>query len=304
MNFQGKKPNKYKIQYSQNFISTSKLSNEVVELSDVNPHDLIIEIGAGKGALTDIIAKKAKAVFAIEKDTNLYENLIKTFKDNDNVTIINKDFLNYALPSSDKYKVIGNIPFGLTSNIIKKLLDSSNPPTNTYLILQKEAAIRFLGSDYINNRENLFSLRYKPFFKGEIIKIFNRYDFSPRPNVDIVMLRIEKLENAMVSDKNMFLDFVSFCLTSWKPNLIEILKLLFTSKQLNFIKSNLKNKILLKPSEIKFKDWLYLFEIYFNHCEASKKEMIRGSFRKLEESQSKLIKDNRTRLVYKRKLNE
>ena len=76
--------NKYKIQYSQNFISTAKLSNEVVELSDVNSHDLIIEIGAGKGALTDIIAKKAKTVFAIEKDTNLYENLIKRFK---NVTI-------------------------------------------------------------------------------------------------------------------------------------------------------------------------------------------------------------------------
>ncbi len=299
MNFQGKKPNKYKIGHSQNFIRTSKIANTIVSLTNINSNDYIIEIGPGKGALTEPIAISAGTVIGVEKDFNLYQDLVIRFKNKASINFINKDFLEFELPLTEKYKVIGNIPFALTSNILKKLLDSKNPPSDIYLILQKEAALRFLGSDYVNNKESLFSLRYKPFFKGKVIKVFNKYDFSPRPNVDVVMLHIKKLDEPIITDKDIYLDFISFCLTAWKQNLLEILKLLFSPTQLLFIKNKLGNKIFLKATDVQFNDWLYLLETFFTHGNKFNKKKIKGTWVRLEKSQARLVKDNRTRLVYK-----
>ena len=299
MNFQGKKPNRYKIGHSQNFIRTSQIADTIISLTNIHSNDYIIEIGPGKGALTEPIAISAGTVIGIEKDFNLYQELTIRFEHKSNIKFINKDFLEYKLPLTEKYKVVGNIPFALTSDILKKLLDSKNPPLNAYLILQKEAALRFLGSDYVSNKESLFSLRYKPFFTGKIIKIFNKNDFSPRPNVDVVMLHIKKLNEPIITDKDIYLDFISFCLTAWKQNLLEILKLLFSPQQLLFIKNKLGNKIFLKATEVQFSDWLYLFETYLTYSNKFNKEKIKGTWARLEKSQAKLVKDNRTRLVYK-----
>jgi 23S rRNA (adenine-N6)-dimethyltransferase len=296
MGFRSKGFHTYEIKYSQNFFKSEDTAKEIVDLTNLNQDDTVIEIGSGRGALTKFIVAKCENLIAIEKDTSLYNKLKNDFKDIKNLKIINHDFLEYFLPESNNYKVIGNIPFALTSQILKKVLENKNKPSDVYFILQKEAAIRFLGSDYKNNHENLFSLRFKPFYQAEITKNLNRNDFIPRPAVDAVMLHIQKRPVQLINESEIedYFDFISFCITTWRINLRAILKRLFSNKQIKFIQENLYLNLDSKPTEVNFYQWLELFKVYKQHSSEKNKLKVKGSFRDLELKQGKLIKRART----------
>src|SRR5258706_12522602 len=115
MSFFQKDHSQYTIRHSQNFFKSASLANEVVNLADFNKNEYIIEIGSGKGALTKFIAPKCKSLFTIEKDNKLFKILLNIFKNETNINLINIDFLNFKLPEGTPYKIIGNIPFGLTT---------------------------------------------------------------------------------------------------------------------------------------------------------------------------------------------
>lgn len=101
---------------------------------------------------------KSYWVTAIELDRSLYGNLINKFKSKNNVTLINKDFLNWKLPKKREYKVFSNIPFYITTKIIKKLLlEELNSPTDMWLVMEKGSAKRFMGIP----RESKLSLLLK-----------------------------------------------------------------------------------------------------------------------------------------------
>ena len=116
-----------------------------------------MEVGSGRGALTRPLARIAGRLVAIEIDAILADKLSGEL--DGSVEIINADFLSVALPSGP-YKVIGNIPFSITTDIIRKLIDAPEPPVDAWLIVQREAAHRLCGSPY--SSETLWSLRLKP----------------------------------------------------------------------------------------------------------------------------------------------
>lgn len=298
MSFHKQKFSRYTIKHSQNFIKSPIISSQIVNLARFNKNDIVIEIGPGKGALTKFILPESKKVFAVEKDNALFSFLCEEFKESINLELINKDFLNYDLPHKFDYKVIGNIPFGLTTEILKKILESNNKPTEVCLIIQKEAALRFLGSDCISGKESLFSLRFKPFFSGEIIRSFSRNDFAPKPTVDIVMLHISKRKAELIRSDHMihYLDFITFCFTAWKRNVEEILREVFTNKEIAIIKKESHINLQSKPSEIDFDSWLALFNFWRNYSSQQRKERINGSFARLNIQQNSLVKSKRTRV--------
>lgn len=283
MSFQ--KPQQYKIKFSQNYIKADHVAEDSVNLMNLKPTDTVIEIGPGKGALTKFIIPKVLEVIGIEKDINSANDLKKQFPE---IKVINIDILNYSFPQSGSYKVVGNIPFALTADILRKALRNSNPPTQVSFIMQKEAAERFLGK-----KENLFSLTYKPLYEGKIVKNFKKFDFTPVPNVDIVMLNIKAID-PVVEDYDLYLNFVTYCLTIWKANMGEVLKELFTHNQINVLKRSIN--LSLKPSEVSFTQWLNLFDS-FNKFSTSKQKVI-GASSNLKKQQSKLQKVNRTRKSY------
>lgn len=301
MSFSNKNLPKYHIRYSQNFIFSSKLSKEVVDSTSINSQDKVIEIGPGKGSLTRSISAKCGTLTAIEQDYNLFNQLKFDFNNSKNTQFVHENFLEYELPANKKYKIIGNIPFAITADIIKKILDSKNPPTDTYLILQREAAFRFLGSSISGQNENLFSLRFKPFYTGKIIKTFRKTDFTPKPKVDVVMLHIRKLESPLVNSefKIQYLDFVTYCLTAWKPNLGEVIKDLLSYYQIkDLYRSGIDFNS--KPSEINYTEWLVLFNYFTKNAVPSKRKIINNAFNKLTIQQDNLIKSNRTRLAFQK----
>lgn len=162
--------------------------NRIIRKTTLNRHDHVIEIGPGKGHITNILVKKCRAVSAIEIDGRLYNNLTTKFKDTRNIRLYHQDFLKWPLPKSGDYKVFSNIPFCFTTAIIRKLTESKNSPTETWLTMEKGAAKRFMGKP----SESLRSLLLKPLFDMEIIYYFQREDFHPKPGVDVVLFHLKK----------------------------------------------------------------------------------------------------------------
>lgn len=120
--------------YSQNFIRSRKLASRLVERSSVTLHDTVVEIGPGKGALTQALADRCHQVIAIEKDPELARRLGNDLT-GQNITVFEADILDLPLPATS-YKVFANIPFNITSGIVTKLTQSPNPPDDAYLVMQ------------------------------------------------------------------------------------------------------------------------------------------------------------------------
>jgi 23S rRNA (adenine-N6)-dimethyltransferase len=172
---------------SQNFLTSGQTIRRLLRLSGLGKDDHIVEIGAGKGHITRELIKIGRFVSAYEPDGKLYKQLTEKLGGADNLALIKRDFLKTALPSGE-YKVFSNIPFSITSPIIRKLTASNNPPGEAWLVMEKGAAKRFCGTP----RDTLASMLLKPFFDVKILYHFSRRDFHPMPGVDAVLLRMSK----------------------------------------------------------------------------------------------------------------
>ena len=172
---------------SQNFFTSRATIKRLLRITSIGKEDRVVEIGAGKGHITKELVKICREVTAFEIDKELIEYLRKNFREFENLRILHQDFLKYSMPKG-KYKVFSNMPFSLTSQIMRKLVLADNPPTEAWLFMEKGAAKRFLGSP----NESLTSIYIKPFFELEIKYYFLRSDFHPMPSVDIVLVHLAK----------------------------------------------------------------------------------------------------------------
>ena len=172
-----------RIEHSQNFLHSKKLVSELLDKTNLNDDDTVIEIGPGKGIITEELSKKCKRIIAIEYDNKLSASLKETFSEDSKIQIIEQDFLKYKLPNSGEYKICANIPFNLTADIMKKVLEFENSPTDIYFIMQYEAFLKYAGQPYYS--ESMRSLLYKPWYFSELIHEFKPTDFRPAPNARI-----------------------------------------------------------------------------------------------------------------------
>src|SRR3989344_6337013 len=124
---------------SQNFLWNRELVNQLIRASSIAKHDSVLEIGPGTGIITHSLLATARQVIAVEADYRLHHDLTVRFSHTPNLRLIHGDILNFNLPHQP-YKVFSNIPFSITGEIIRKLLLAPHPPSDSYLILQSEAA--------------------------------------------------------------------------------------------------------------------------------------------------------------------
>lgn len=173
---------------SQNFITNKKLIQRITRLSDISKNDTVIEIGTGKGHLTEELCRKAGLVCSVELDPKLYENAKTRLSSFTNLRMIQGDFLKYPLPARGNYKVFANIPYFITTQIIEKLTECPNPPAEIWLIMEKGAAKRFTGTA----KETEKSLFLKVNWNTKTVYHFRREDFHPMPSVDSVMVHFSR----------------------------------------------------------------------------------------------------------------
>ncbi len=271
-----------RIKYSQNFLTNTELVKSLVNKSSISPNDTVYEIGAGDGIITRELLKRAKKVVAYELDRNFYTKLSQKFQNEKSLELRLGDFLTGSLPVYP-YKVFSNIPFNITASIIKKLTLSNNSAEDTYLILQKESAMKFTGKPLDVKNSQIAVILY-PWFEFRVIYEFKPNDFFPRPNVNIILLEIKKRNEPYVEDKDKYQDFVTYAFNQPKPNITESLKRIMNIKPTR-----------LKPSELSFEDWISLFELFLTQP-VIKQNLVKNSFTNQLRQQENLEKINRTRV--------
>lgn len=187
-------PKKYNYQNhisdSQNFLTNKALIKKIVNYSSIGKKDTVLEIGTGKGHLTEVLCQAGGTIYSVEIDRKLFERTKAKLHHLSNLKLIQGDFLHYCLPSKGSYKVFANIPYFITTPIIEKLTNAPNPPSDIWLILEKGAAMRFAGLP----RETEKSLLLKVNWNLKILHRFRREDFHPMPSVDSVLLHLHQKE--------------------------------------------------------------------------------------------------------------
>lgn len=285
--------NKRQLSHSQNFLNHPEFVKELVDKTDINSGDLVVEIGPGKGVITKILAAKAGHVQAIEVDKKLFIRLQAKFKNTLNVEIIRANFLNWPLPSVP-YKVFSNPPFNLTTDIITKLLNRRQSPQTAYLIIQDKAAHRFIGDPVAQDTQ--MSILLKPNFEIKIITPINRRQFTPVPLVNPVLVMFKKRLIPMVKPPlyQLFKDFVVYGYNQWQPTVLQAFAKIFSPKQCLFLakKAHLHHA---RPRDLKINQWLIMFEVFLNFVPETKKKLIQGAQGKWNHQQKKLQKWHRTR---------
>jgi 23S rRNA (adenine-N6)-dimethyltransferase len=244
---------------AQNFLVKPHLVAQLLNESSISPHDIVYEIGPGTGMITKRLGTRAKRVIAIEKDRNLYLQLRRKLKLNNAVIFYHADFLKFTIKES-LYKIFSNIPFNITSAIIRKIVYAPNPPVEAYLILQKEAAEKFIGF----KKTTQLSVLIKPWFRLTIKRYFKKTDFSPVPRVHAVMLHMKKRTPPLISptDIRVFEKFIKRGFGGWRKNLKSNYKTIFTYNQWKILSRNLGFSIHAQPSELHFRQWLGLFKFF------------------------------------------
>jgi 16S rRNA (adenine1518-N6/adenine1519-N6)-dimethyltransferase len=176
--------------YGQNFLRQPRIAERIVQALDCRPRDRVLEIGAGEGVLTGLLAAAGCAeIRAVEIDPRLAGQLEKHFAGS--VEIIRADFLDLALcaPPAGRLKIIGNIPYYLTSDIIYKLLDAAGCLERAVLMVQKEVAGRLCAAPG-GKQYGQLSVRVQTLAACEYLFTVGRENFEPPPKVDSAVVRL------------------------------------------------------------------------------------------------------------------
>lgn len=279
-----------RVYLAQNFLTSPKLARVLVGMGKIGPRDVVYEIGPGTGIITAELASVGRRVIAIEKDPELVYRLRERFRSLGNVEIVEKDFLEYRFsnPRSDsafsqrlgretlapEYKIFGNIPYNITSQIVRKILYERSNINEAHLILQKEAAKKYSGSP----KESLCSILAKLFFEFDIVCQLRRTDFWPVPAVDSVLLSIKRLNRPLIEMDEVasYYDFVHYGFTRWKLNLRLAFKNVFTYKQWKRLACDLQFPLNATPTELSFEQWLDLYHRFVKSTKKVKIEDLSG----------------------------
>jgi 16S rRNA (adenine1518-N6/adenine1519-N6)-dimethyltransferase len=182
----------------QNFLVEEPYLKRIVESAKVSASDEVLEIGAGLGSLTRYLAMAAGEVNAVEIDETLFPILKKVLKEFKNVHLIRGDIMEIdtrQLSNKAGYKVVANIPYYLTSNLIRRLLEAPLKPAIIALTIQKEVAQRVCAEP---GKMSLLSLGVQIYGKPHIEFTIPAAAFYPEPEVDSALLMVELYEQPVV----------------------------------------------------------------------------------------------------------
>ncbi len=175
----------------QNFLIEPAGLNKVIEAADLTSTDEVLEIGAGLGSLTYLLSQSAKQVTAVEIDRAMLAPLREALAEFTNISIIEGDILELKpdeLMQAQDYVVVANIPYYISSAIIRHLMEAQHRPKRVVLTVQKEVAERVLAKD---GKMSLLSLSVQVFGQVSMAGVIPADSFLPAPEVDSAVLKVE-----------------------------------------------------------------------------------------------------------------
>lgn len=242
--------NKFNIRFSkslgQNFVIDNNVIRRMIEGSQINRRDIVIEIGSGIGNLTREIALKAQHVIAVEIDKYLIPALEENISGLENITILNQDVLkinfNEIIKSLDvktgHTKIVGNLPYYITTPVIMKFLEGELIIDEMCVMVQKEVAERIVAKPGCKDY-GVLSIAVQCFSKPEILFTIPPDCFIPRPRVDSSVLRINVYKDSQmnIKNRNLFFKVVRSAFSQRRKTLVNAL---FHSEYFKFTKFQIK----------------------------------------------------------------
>jgi len=186
----------------QNFLVDPAHRARIIAAAELTPDDVVLEVGPGPGVLTELIAKQAGRVVAVELDDRLIPFLRQRFADQPHVTIVQGDILKldvgywvsgieraqYLIPNT-RYKVVANLPYYITSAVIRYLLESDPSPELLVLTVQREVAERMVAAP---PEMSLLALSVQFYCTARIVGRIPAGAFYPAPKVDSAVVRLDR----------------------------------------------------------------------------------------------------------------
>ncbi|MCK5603231.1 ribosomal RNA small subunit methyltransferase A [Candidatus Pacearchaeota archaeon] len=196
--------------FGQNFLVDEKVFDQIIGAADLKSSDNVIEVGPGTGFLTEQLVESANHVMAIEKDRDMVYLLNDRFKGVKNLELIHEDILKTQISDleSEAYKVVANIPYYITSPLLKHFLKSNHRPKLMVLLVQKEVAEKICGI----TGKSMVTIETQLFGKPEIVAMVPAKAFYPAPKVESAVLKIEVFDQPLVEESELkaFLRIVKF----------------------------------------------------------------------------------------------
>ncbi|MCT4613152.1 MAG: 16S rRNA (adenine(1518)-N(6)/adenine(1519)-N(6))-dimethyltransferase RsmA [Clostridia bacterium] len=223
----------FRKKFGQNFLIDPHVLGKIVDSADITEDDLVIEIGPGIGALTQFIAERAGKVVCIEIDRDLIPILKEdTLSEFDNIDIINEDVLKVDLDEvmkeygkGKKVKVMGNLPYYITTPIVMGLLEKGYDVESITVMVQKEVADRMKSGPGTKDYGAL-SVAVQYYTEPYLVANVPPNCFMPRPNVDsaVINLKVNKNKNIKVLDEKTFFKTVKAGFTQRRKTLMNSIK--------------------------------------------------------------------------------
>ncbi len=235
---------KHKKKFGQNFLTNqNEVLENIMRVSNVDSEDIIIEIGPGEGALTELLLNKAKKVYCFEIDTDLEKILRKKYESNPKFNLIMGDVLDADLQTllkdESSVKVVANIPYYITSPIINKLIENKNKVDEIYIMVQKEVAERVCSKS--GKERSVLTLAIEYFGVSEYLFTIPKEFFTPAPKVDSAFMSIKLYSDEDKKDleEKIFFKYVKACFLNKRKNILNNLT------SLGYSKDQLREKLII-----------------------------------------------------------
>jgi len=195
--------------FGQNYLKDKNILRKIAEEMNISEDDVVVEIGPGTGALTEFLVEKCKNIFAVEIDTRVTTDLQTRFP---SIKIIQNDFLKFDLQSlaesvGKKLRIVGNIPYNITSPILFKLIESRKFVADAVLMMQLEVAQRILSKP--NSREyGILSAFLNAYTKPELLFKVSPNVFYPKPKVFSAVMRFSLMEEVPIANDKIYLQLI------------------------------------------------------------------------------------------------
>jgi 16S rRNA (adenine1518-N6/adenine1519-N6)-dimethyltransferase len=246
----------------QNFLLSDKVYGQILDAADLKSSDEVIEVGPGTGYLTEKLIEKAKRVIAVEYDAGMVRLLTERFSYAKNLALVHSDILKFWIEKSGvkshKYKLVANIPYYITSPLIRLFLQSACPPSLMVVLVQKEVAERICGKA----EKSVLFFETQLFGTPSIEADVPPDSFFPAPKVDSAILKIVPYAKPLASDEVLqeALKLIKFGYNQRRKKLTNALEagLRIEADTIRSILTKAKIDLGCRAEELEIEDWLRL----------------------------------------------
>ncbi len=251
----------------QHFLIDEDVLGTILAAAELRHDDTVIEVGPGLGVLTGELAKRAGSVIAIELDEKLAGILKRTLAASRNVTVINEDVLKVDLAvlpgKSSNYKVVANLPYYITSPVLRHFLEADIQPKVMVVMVQKEVAEEIAARP---GRMSLLSIGVQLYGKPEIVEYVPAGCFYPAPEVDSAILKVMPCAQPPVrkADRESFFGLVRAGFTATRKQITNSLAQGLSISKAETI--SLLEKAGIEPKRraetLSLEEWVHLWQVY------------------------------------------